>query len=103
MHQMGFNPYPEWWPPLEGKTRTPEYFARYPFVLVTGRTLDEKTQGGNDCVLINSHDAQTIGLTEGSEVWVESKINKVKKKEKNKGGYGSRSGVDTVGTESFAG
>ncbi len=81
LHQMGFNPYPEWYPPLEGKTRTPEYFARYPFVLVTGRTL-EKASKGNDCVLINSLDAQTLGLAEGTDVWVESKINKVKKKVK---------------------
>ena len=67
---------------LEGKTRTPEYFARYPFVLVTGRTLDEKALAGNDCVLMNSQDAQNIGLAEGKEVWVESKINKIKKKVK---------------------
>jgi anaerobic selenocysteine-containing dehydrogenase len=66
---------------LEGKTRTPEYFARYPFVLVTGRTL-EKASKGNDCILINSLDAQTLGLAEGTDVWVESKINKVKKKVK---------------------
>ena len=103
LHQMGCNPYPEWWPPLEGKTRTPEYFARYPFVLVTGRTLDEKATKGNDCVLVNSRDAQTLGLAEGTEVWVESKINKIKKKVKHTGRHCSGSGVDTAGKESFAG
>ena len=79
LYQMGFNPYPEWWPPLEGKKLTPEYFTRYPFVLVTGRTLEEKTAAENDCVLVNPLDARTLGLTEGEKVWVESKINKIKK------------------------
>jgi anaerobic selenocysteine-containing dehydrogenase len=78
--QMGFNPYPEWFPPLEGKTLTPDYFARYPFLLVTGRTLEGKVPGGNDCVLLHSRDAQTLNLDEGTEVWVESKVNKIKRK-----------------------
>jgi anaerobic selenocysteine-containing dehydrogenase len=80
LFQMGFNPYPEWSPPLEGKTLTPDYFARYPFLLVTGRTLGGKTPGKDDFVLIHSRDAQTLNLAEGAEVWVESKVNKIKRK-----------------------
>ena len=80
--QMGFNPYPEWWPPLEGKILTPEYFTRYPLILATGRVMEGETPEGNNCVLINPRDARTLGLAEGAEVWVESKINKIKKKVK---------------------
>jgi anaerobic selenocysteine-containing dehydrogenase len=80
--QMGFNPYPEWWPPLEGKILTPVYFTRYPLILATGRVMEGETPEGNNCVLINPLDARTLGLAEGAEVWVESKINKIKKKVK---------------------
>jgi len=80
LFQMGFNPYPEWSPPLEGKILTPDYFTRYPLLLVTGRILEGKNPEGNGCVLIHSRDARTLNLAEGAEVWVESKVNKIKRK-----------------------
>lgn len=78
LHTMGFNPYPEWSPPLESRELTPEFFTRYPLLLATGRTLGRETAGENDCLLINPRDAQTAGLEDGMAVWVESKINKIK-------------------------
>ena len=79
MFQMGFNPYPEWFPPLEGKTLTPDYFSRYPLLLVTGRRLEGKIPEGNNYVLMHSRNVQTLNLAEGAEVWVESKVNKIRR------------------------
>jgi anaerobic selenocysteine-containing dehydrogenase len=80
--QMGFNPYPEWFPPLEGKIKTPEFFAKYPLTLVTGKTLMKGVSAKEDEILINPQDATNHGLEEGLSVWVESKINKVRRKVK---------------------
>ncbi|MEE9504149.1 MAG: molybdopterin-dependent oxidoreductase, partial [Thermodesulfobacteriota bacterium] len=80
--QMGFNPYPEWFPPLEGKIKTPEFFAKYPLTLVTGKTLMKGVSAKEDEILINPQDATTHELEDGLSVWVESKINKVRRKVK---------------------
>jgi anaerobic selenocysteine-containing dehydrogenase len=80
--QMGFNPYPEWFPPLEGKIKTPEFFAKYPLTLVTGKTLMKGVSAKEDEILINPQDATNHELEEGLSVWVESKINKVRRKVK---------------------
>jgi anaerobic selenocysteine-containing dehydrogenase len=78
--QLGFNPYPEWHPPLESKSQTPAFFSKYPLILVTGRVLGPKTSVGKAEVLINPQDARDHGITAGMDVWVESKINKIKRK-----------------------
>jgi anaerobic selenocysteine-containing dehydrogenase len=78
--QLGFNPYPEWHPPLESKLQTPEFFSKYPFTLASGTTVRHKTSLGEDEVLINTQDARDQGIQEGMDVWIESKVNKVKRK-----------------------
>jgi anaerobic selenocysteine-containing dehydrogenase len=39
-----------------------------------------KTSPGEDEVLINTQDARDQGIQEGMDVWIESKVNKVKRK-----------------------
>jgi len=78
--QLGFNPYPEWYPPLESKLQTPAFFSKYPFTLVSAPTVRNRISPGVDEVLINTQDARDQGIQEGMDVWIESKINKVKRK-----------------------
>ena len=80
--QMGFNPYPEWSSPLEGKIKTPKFFTKYPLTLVTGKILANAVSAKEDEILINPQDAKEHKLEKGIEVWVESKINKVRRKVK---------------------
>ena len=62
------------------QAQTPEFFNKYPLILVTGKTFPNNTSMMKDEVLINPQDAQDHNLREGLEVWIESKINKVKRK-----------------------
>ena len=78
--ELGFNPYPEWHPPLESESQTPAFFSKYPLTLVSGTTVGNKTSLGEDEVLVNTQDAGDQGIEAGTDVWIESKVNKVKRK-----------------------
>ena len=45
-----------------------------------GKVTWGKKPEGDDSILIHSRDAQNLNLSEGAEVWVESKVNKIKRK-----------------------
>lgn len=69
----GFNPLPEWTPPVEGPEKTPEFSAKYPLTLITGRPLMGLALP-RDAAVINPADAKKYGIKDRDTIRLESKV-----------------------------
>jgi thiosulfate reductase/polysulfide reductase chain A len=79
----GFNPYPEWVPPVESPENTPEFYKKYPMILVTGEASWEELERlqkmkGQGWVEVSTSDAKKLLLKEGDSIVVESKIGRIR-------------------------
>ena len=86
LEKNGFNPLPEWAPPVEGPERTPEFAESYPLTLIAGRTVET----GPETAVFNPLDAAAYTIATGDTVTIESKV-------------GSATFVATVSDEVIAG
>lgn len=69
----GFNPLPEWSPPVEGPERTPDFAKSYPLVLIAGRTVPT-ADGSQPQAVLHPTDAATYAIKDGDTVQIESKV-----------------------------
>lgn len=74
----GFNPYPEWSPPVESPESTPEFYKKYPFFLTTGESgweeLEALEKKGLARAEVSPADAKKLFLKDGDSIVVESKV-----------------------------
>ena len=74
MEKTGFNPLPEWAPPVESRERTPDFFQSYPLTLITGKTEEDDPAAA----IISPSDAAIYKIATGDEIMIESKVGSAK-------------------------
>jgi anaerobic selenocysteine-containing dehydrogenase len=81
--ELGFNPYPEFVPPMESKENTPNLASKFPLVLTMGmENLSKKEKVTHVHAELNPKDAKKYNIKEGDFIFFETKAGKERYKVK---------------------